>query len=474
MLNLKRQNLILTSIVVMTSWLLEGSVVAKKTGWSELRTDSFTIISNAQPKRIESLWKDLHYFEVVVEKAFPEFLSDQEARKHLIVMPKSGQEYEYLAPLQKNGKSARSAGVYLANEFNPIILVRNDPLLSANRRIVFHEYSHRLTHAILGRLPTWADEGIAELFASFKLRRQNLVAGRIEKDSIMQTLNSEGFIPFEAFFSQNRNHLRKRKALNVSYPVSFYAQARLLAHYAYFSDEGKRWPSYLRLAKIGIERPIDESDVSFHMQMNYEELERALEDYIERGGHKSISISIAELDELPRPETTALAENDLHAYFAMILTRGNHYARAEEYFQKTRETGIESSIWLSGRSEYMLYQSGLRKAGDLAWKANLLHTEDPFISTLAVMHASTGRLEEINSYEKDDANRLLDMLKLANSQGDSTRYLFETYHGILIASGSEISKEHSDFLYQGIDLYPNISYSISLLKIITDRIFDSN
>ena len=459
----------------MTSCLLVFSSYGRKSNdWVSVKADAFTIISNAQANRINSLWEDLHYFEIVVEKAFPEFATDKKARKHLIVLPRTAQDYNYLAPMQTRGKRGQTAGVYLANEFNPIILVKNDPNQAANRRIIFHEYSHRLTHAILGRLPTWADEGIAELFASFRLHRRNLIAGYIGKSDIAHTISEEGFIPFETFFSADRSRLRKLKAMNVSYPVSFYAQARLLAHYAYFADNGKHWLSYLELAKRGSKQPVSESDVSFYLQMNYEELEETLRDYVHSGGKSRISIDISELNDLAEPDSIALSQGDVEAYKAMILTRGNHYKRAAEYFAKTSSTESENPIWLSGRSEYLLYQENIKKAGGLAWEANLLDTEDPFVSTLAVMHASAGFREDINSYEKDDASKLLDMLKMANAKGETSHHLFETYHSILASAGLEIDKEHSDFLYEGLNLYPDISYSSILLKIITNRIFESN
>ncbi|CCQ11943.1 hypothetical protein PALB_28440 [Pseudoalteromonas luteoviolacea B = ATCC 29581] len=59
------------------------------------------------------------------------------------------------------GRVKPSSGIYIPN--NGIALIKLADL-DRTRRIVIHEVVHVLNHTMIGRTPTWFDEGIAEYF----------------------------------------------------------------------------------------------------------------------------------------------------------------------------------------------------------------------------------------------------------------------------------------------------------------------
>lgn len=227
--------------------LLAGSDLPKTKDWIEVKTENFTLYSNAPAGRTEQIAIQLERFRQSLGRITKGFRLSTDVPTSMFVF-KHDLSYE---PYKKNaeGEVMNVSGYFLPRPF------RNYITLDANAgsqpmRVVYHEYFHAVMDSTLGSLPTWLNEGLAEYFSTFKDRNGSAkveIGHPIEHH--LYHLSRHPLLDWKEFFETTTRSPTYNEGTRQG---SFYAQAWLLTHYL-IADDGrtKQLSQYLGLLRDG-------------------------------------------------------------------------------------------------------------------------------------------------------------------------------------------------------------------------------
>ena len=164
------------SYVIFYTALLVSPVHAADTGWIEVRSPHFTVVTDAGEKRGHEVAFRLEQMQVV----FAGFLLKQELVRPIpltVFALRSDKDYSALAP--------RPAGMDAAAAPSPAFLLRGEDrdflVLNLAMAEPWRSAAHDLAHRFLeGNYPTttsWFDEGLAEYFSSIQLDNKRVSIG---------------------------------------------------------------------------------------------------------------------------------------------------------------------------------------------------------------------------------------------------------------------------------------------------------
>jgi tetratricopeptide (TPR) repeat protein len=132
-------------------------------------------------------------------------------------------DLEPFVPLYK-GKPVAVAGYFQGDADATYIAVS----ASESRNAVFHEYAHMLQQNAMAAIPLWLNEGLAEYFSTFRLRRgdERAEIGRAVDSHV--ALLRDRFLPFNELLTATRASALYNEGDRRSV---FYAQAWATVHY---------------------------------------------------------------------------------------------------------------------------------------------------------------------------------------------------------------------------------------------------
>src|SRR5262249_5651505 len=124
-----------------------------------------------------------------------------------------------------NGRPASIAGYANGREDgNVIVMLRASD--DATRHTVFHEYTHLIVGSALRSIPIWANEGLAEYYATFELSadgRQAVVGGPIATHVV---LLRQRFLPLAELLATTASLYDESDRRSI-----FYAESWALVHF---------------------------------------------------------------------------------------------------------------------------------------------------------------------------------------------------------------------------------------------------
>lgn len=424
----------------------------------------------------------------------------RELRPQYVLIPRSRDLFDKLAPFQSKHRVSRASGFYIQSDFNPLALIGGDSR-SENWETVCHEFTHRILNAHFDDLPLWAEEGLAELFSTIKLRKTDAQLTRSRDRTQRYEASNSLFIDWDTFFATSRatlvnwieNHGEKAQA--------YYAQAALLAECTHFGDP-KLKSGYWELVERSAYKPITELDCQILLGFEYSQLQDAIEKQLQNSFSRTITRTTAhsqpsrlfegrenrpdppklesgELSQSPLPRNREEARDlepvtnrsspimirsaspsDVAAIVAISLSRSERARESQSLLEENDEQ--ENPLWLAASSEVSIKLGNTAAALDYADQALQRSHPDPFLTTLSVMRY-------VNE-ERVNPVRALDSLTQAYRQGDSSRPLFNLYFEIA-RNASIPFDEFAPLAKQGVLIHPDIEYAQELNRIETERVF---
>ena len=191
--------------------------------WVHLNTPHFEIYTDAGEKKGREA---ILYFEQV--RGFVAEITHanwDQAVPVRIVAFKSEKQFRPYAP---NGAAV---AYYAATQSRDYIVMED--IDSEHFPIAIHEYMHLVIRHAGVKLPTWLNEGLADVFSTLRPAGKDAVIGEVLKGHV-RTLAIEKWLDFETLTSVNessRNYSEKSRA------GVFYAESWALAHMMYLSRD---------------------------------------------------------------------------------------------------------------------------------------------------------------------------------------------------------------------------------------------
>jgi hypothetical protein len=128
-----------------------------------------------------------------------------------------------------------SAGAFIPSN-RTLMAIAGDPLSPALWHVVQHEGFHQFAANVIGQLPTWIDEGLAEYFGEAIFTGDGFVIGDVPDwrlRRIKKTIDQDGFRSFRDIM------LMSLREWNEGLSISNYDQAWTMVHFLVHADGGK-------------------------------------------------------------------------------------------------------------------------------------------------------------------------------------------------------------------------------------------
>ena len=200
--------------------------IAGDAPWVEVRSDHFTVITDAGEKDGRHVLERFEQMRVAFGMLFGRDKINQPVPLEIVAFRNSKEMRQYSPIFQ--GKVVELSGFFQRAEDKDFIAV--DMSREGSWQTVFHEYAHVLLNSNFQPTAPWFDEGFAEYLSSMKVTANSIVVGET--------------IPEAAFLMQGNTPLRLFDLLQVqhhseTYNVSgtrremFYVQSWLVVHYLF-------------------------------------------------------------------------------------------------------------------------------------------------------------------------------------------------------------------------------------------------
>jgi hypothetical protein len=256
-----------------------GAAAAKDT-WIRARTENFEMFSSASERRSKDLLAELEQFRASVLDYFG-LRQGREPRTTVVVF-KSDAAFTPYKPLYQ-GRPKEVLGIFVPAEDEVVIALtlesggdeEADPA-----ETIFHEYVHQLFHSRGLWLPTWLNEGLAELFSTFRVEGDQAVYGR-PKDLYVDLLAQASLLPLPrllAVHPGSRDYNEEHRA------GMFYAQSWALAHYLVCGTDRRNADKLQRLVDL-VARGTADGTTAYAQTFgtDYRAMEQALRAYLGGG-----------------------------------------------------------------------------------------------------------------------------------------------------------------------------------------------
>lgn len=312
------------------------SDVFAKDKWVNLQSKNFNVVSNADEKKTKELVLKMEQFRYTLSQLYVD-IPESEPVKVTVVIFKDDKAFNPFKPIYKGKRRDDVAGYFTDSEDENIIAI--DASSNEVLRVIFHEYFHLLLSFSPTELPLWINEGLAELYSSFEIDKNEVVLGTPLSYHVNYLQNNDlKFIPLKTLIQTDTTSAIYNESDKNSF---FYTQSWATLHYLMLSEKGVRKPQvfkYLRAIRMGKtpEQAFTESFGSF------EEMDRAIRNYVSNKYYQIVkyplSTNISDKNFLFEP----LSEAQIQYYLGNLLLRTGRVEEAEKYFHQA--TNLDSNL----------------------------------------------------------------------------------------------------------------------------------
>ncbi len=288
-------------------------IVAGDSPWLEVRSEHFTVITDAGEKNGKQVADRFEQMRAIFGVLFGRAKINQPVPLEIIAFRNSKELRQY-CPIFR-GKVVELAGFFQQGEDKDFVAV--DMSEEDNWRTVFHEYAHVLLNSNYQATAPWFDEGFAEYFSSMQVKPGNIELGQTvpDADFLVQGNKLHLLELLEVqHHSETYNVTGERREM-------FYVQSWLVVHYMLDNGRMGDTAKYFRLVndqKMPVEQAIQTA-----YGVPPAELEKTILGYLRTGklqvlhytGKEKIAVSYdATAQPLDLPDARAeLADLHLHS-----------------------------------------------------------------------------------------------------------------------------------------------------------------
>ena len=220
-------------LLVVAATVQAAALPREQDRWIRVRTDHFTLISNASAKRTVRLGRSLERLREVLAKTSTGMSVETTRITRIYVFRNDAGFRPY--KIGEDGKPQTLAGYFASSPDGNYVAVD----LSAGSEplsIIYHEYVHSWVENNAPGIPLWLNEGLAEFYSTFEVRGNVAEIGR-HIDAHLQWLAAHAMIPLDRLFAADTGSADYNEE---SRRGTFYAQSWALTHFLLTGDDKRR------------------------------------------------------------------------------------------------------------------------------------------------------------------------------------------------------------------------------------------
>jgi tetratricopeptide (TPR) repeat protein len=231
------------SLAVTLAILLAADAAAGAAPWVEVKTPSFTVVSDAGEKEARRIALHFEQMRALLKELWPWARFDP-SRPITILAARDEDSFRQLLPAYWEQKGrARPDGLFTRRPDRNWVALRTDmthavafgawrnPFLP-----VVHEYVHLVLHLNFPALPVWLDEGLADLWGNTIIEDDRIQFGHFIPEHI-NTLHGGARLPVSKLLAVGRSAPEYNEQ---SRATIFYAESWALVHYLTFGERTDR------------------------------------------------------------------------------------------------------------------------------------------------------------------------------------------------------------------------------------------
>jgi tetratricopeptide (TPR) repeat protein len=301
-----------------------------KDKWVNLTTRNFNIVSNADEGDTRELAQKLEQFRLVFSQLFNTTAAD--SVPVTVMVFKSDDSFTPFKPLY-NGKPANLAGYFQPGKDENVIALNISGNELRPMALIFHEYTHLLTSFSSRQWPAWLMEGIAELYSTFTVKKNDVTLGA-PVSSHVYLLRDSRLMPLPSLFEVSRTSPEYNEGKKQGV---FYAQSWALAHYLMFGDKSVRQPQLVKFLSLLMSGASSDQAFSEAFKTDYASMEKELRRYVGRDSYSAMTYTLTNTQADNQVSVRPLAEAEVQFYLGNLLFRTRRPDEAEAYFKKAAE-----------------------------------------------------------------------------------------------------------------------------------------
>ena len=204
--------------------------------WKRYVFDDLEAVGNAPEKDLRRALEEVHRFRGTLLALMPG-LKTRSPERTLLVVLRGWDDFQRFAPRDGRGRRREVGGYfYTAPDGNFMVLPRQADR-DATFVTIFHEYTHYLVYRNLHQIPTWLNEGLADLYSTFYVNNDGkVIIGRAPPGRV-QALQGRSLLPLARLLDPETS---TRLFENEQDTALFYSQAWAFVHFMSFGDKGNR------------------------------------------------------------------------------------------------------------------------------------------------------------------------------------------------------------------------------------------
>jgi tetratricopeptide (TPR) repeat protein len=243
--------------------LLMATVLHAAPRWVELRTPSFTVVSDGSEREARRVGAQFETFRALLKDLWP-WARFETPRPVTILAVRFEEGLKRLLPEFWEVKGGtRPAGVFVRSPERYWVALRmdvtefrpNDERWRNPYLILFHEYVHVILDLNFKRLPVWLGEGLAEYWGNTVIQDDHVYTGHPIAHHLV-TLSQRPVFPLETLLAVTHDSPEYSETHRASI---FYAESWALVHYLQHGSDSRadQVARFLNLLSSG--RPLEEA-----------------------------------------------------------------------------------------------------------------------------------------------------------------------------------------------------------------------
>ncbi|MGA6987754.1 MAG: tetratricopeptide repeat protein [Terriglobales bacterium] len=273
-------------LVLLLFAAVVGMARDKTENWLEVRSQHFTVVTNANEKAGRRIADQFERMRSVFHVAFPRVSIDN-GSPIIVLAIKDENDFRALEPQAYLAKGQlKLGGLFLRAPDKNYVLMRVDAEGEHPYAVVYHEYTHLLLSKSAEWLPLWLNEGLAEFYENTDIHDKDVALGQASPGNL-QLLRTNRLLPLATLFTVDTSspyyHEEDKGSI-------FYAESWALTHYLQTKDFQAKTHRLVDYTVL-LEQKVDALTAATRAFGDLKQLQSNLEGYVRQGSFTYFKIA---------------------------------------------------------------------------------------------------------------------------------------------------------------------------------------